>query len=1447
MTDKLYFGAAPAARLNPQPNTFMRIKPFKKLSLALALSSALQFGFFQAEAQLSVGPSGTGVQAFPALPTVVQGWSSLSVGTVAATYGTAGNLDNHVITNTAASAVITALASSATVNPPSAFAVARWNSVNLNVQTRPTGNDYLLLMARLRNDTGSNIISLNVSYDYGVDPAAAPVEQIVGHRAFYSLSGLPNTWQPLPTFSGVASAGSLAATIPVVWGSTSNFYLLWADDNADGGTEGVFTIDNFQVTAVPATTPSIIQHPQPQSVAPGSSLTLSVTAIGASPLTYYWRLNSNVISVGSSPDYTINNAALINQGFYSVIVSNGFGSVTSSNAFVAVSCASAVAVTTQPSDQAIGTGTTLSLSVGVSGTAPVNYQWFRNDSPLANATNATYTKVNAQAADSGLYRVLANNCAGVPATSSNAVVSVTPPPVTLLGLTNHVWKYNQSNTDLGVAWRGVVYNDDAGWLQGRGMHAFENQAAINPLTNTVLNLTNGLTAIQTPTFYFRTQFVFTNDASLIALVATNYFDDGAVIYLNGVEALRFNMPAGNVTHNTLALAANPQGEGTFMISNLAPGLLVQGTNTVAVEVHQNSLASSDIAFGLSLAAVFLPSTPLVITNQPQNVTVEETKLIELTLGLKGQPAYFQWYRNGVAISNGTVNPYVIPIATTNDTGNYFVIATNSINSVTSSVVAVFVYPDTNAPTLVEADGTLSTTNVLVSFSERITQATGTNVNNYRITNTIGGATLTIIRATILDGTNVSLHTSARTAGQNYILVVNNVRDVSPRTNMIAANSSIPVRSLVSLVPFNQFWEFYNPIPFYGDPPNLGTAWKEFNYTKTNFWGSGVGILWDMPDNSLIPGPIGDVMSNSDALTSYFRSDFNFQASPGGLRLSLTHVVDDGGIFYLNGQEMLRYNVPTGPVFYDTPATASIGTLARVGPVTLPATALRHGANVLAFELHTFVPLDIDKVFGVQLDASVQSFAIGPVVITSGPQDVTVVEGSTATFSVVQAGGATFQWQNNSNNIVGATNDTYSIPNVPISMNGRFFRVTVANTTPSSTTSTNARLIVVPDTNGPAIHSAYASPNAIVVTFTEPVTAATAQNTANYSVTNSAGSSFVISGGATLNNGTNVTLGFAALPPGTYYVTVNNVRDTSQLNNLIAPNSTVRAGYAAQVVAFSGTWRYDSSGVDRGAPAIWTALGYNDSAWTGSGQGLFAGERGVAPNGAGGAYPALPETVRTHLTLSNAANSAQLSSYYFRTHFNSYASGSGTLTLRTILDDGAVIYLNGQEVFRLGVANNVAPNYATLANRTVGDAGLEGPFTIQVTNVLGGSNVIAVSMHQVNLTSSDVQWAGEFTVNVDPVVLNAGGACVPAPLTPTSPTITFHRFGTNLVLAWPSAPVVTNTCGATGVFQLQRAFYLSNAPATVLWSNVTTVSPYTNAIPTNTVPLPAGSAFFRLRL
>ena len=75
------------------------------------------------------------------------------------------------------------------------------------------------------------------------------------------------------------------------------------------------------------------------------------------------------------------------------------------------------------------------------------------------------------------------------------------------------------------------------------------------------------------------------------------------MYINGTEVARSNMPAGTITTNTFAASQlDGADEATFFPFTVPPGVLVAGTNTIAVEVHQNSRASSDLSFDLALDA-----------------------------------------------------------------------------------------------------------------------------------------------------------------------------------------------------------------------------------------------------------------------------------------------------------------------------------------------------------------------------------------------------------------------------------------------------------------------------------------------------------------------------------------------------------------------------------------------------------------------------------------------------------------------------------------------------------------------------------------------------------------------------------------------------------------------------------------------------------------------------
>ena len=98
----------------------------------------------------------------------------------------------------------------------------------------------------------------------------------------------------------------------------------------------------------------------------------------------------------------------------------------------------------------------------------------------------------------------------------------------VLAMTN-LWRYEQSGTDLGTAWREPAYND-AAWPAGRALLYVEGAALPAP-ANTPL-------ALGPMTFYFRTTFFYDGPTTGLRLKVNTVLDDSAVIYVNGKELLR---------------------------------------------------------------------------------------------------------------------------------------------------------------------------------------------------------------------------------------------------------------------------------------------------------------------------------------------------------------------------------------------------------------------------------------------------------------------------------------------------------------------------------------------------------------------------------------------------------------------------------------------------------------------------------------------------------------------------------------------------------------------------------------------------------------------------------------------------------------------------------------------------------------------------------------------
>lgn len=119
------------------------------------------------------------------------------------------------------------------------------------------------------------------------------------------------------------------------------------------------------------------------------------------------------------------------------------------------------------------------------------------------------------------------------------------------------------------------------------------------------------------TTYFRQKVSINNpiqyDSIRIGLVR----DDGAVVYVNGIEVVRSNMPAGTITYTTGA-AANVGGtaESTAYYYVIPKSYFVNGNNYIAVEVHNDVATSSDQTFNLQVDGVKYIPTPVTLTRGP---------------------------------------------------------------------------------------------------------------------------------------------------------------------------------------------------------------------------------------------------------------------------------------------------------------------------------------------------------------------------------------------------------------------------------------------------------------------------------------------------------------------------------------------------------------------------------------------------------------------------------------------------------------------------------------------------------------------------------------------------------------------------------------------------------------------------------------------------------------
>ena len=284
-----------------------------------------------------------------------------------------------------------------------------------------------------------------------------------------------------------------------------------------------------------------------------------------------------------------------------------------------------------------------------------------------------------------------------------------------------------------------------------------------------------------------------------------------------------------------------------------------------------------------------------------------------------------------------------------------------------------------------------------------------------------------------------------------------------------------------------------------------------------------------------------------------------------------------------------------------------------------------------------------------------------------------------------------------------------------------------------------------------------------------------------------------------------------LTPGTgYYFAA--VSSTTLAQHVSSNFFFVTSNYATTNAVFdlTQTWMYATSDLDG---VNWTAPGYDDSHWDGQGPGvLWVDTRGPDPMGD------IPVALATEMPLDSGTGYPFIT-YYLRTHFNLTNNPAGVwLECEAWVDDGAVFYLNGAEIYR--VCMPAAP--ALISNSTLassyycsgGDASCPIDFIVSgpvMTNLVAGDNVLAVEVHNYNARSPDITFGMSLSVTVPLIV---------------GPQLSLVSSNRTAVLSW-----------TRGGFTLQQADS-PEGPWTDVPGPVFT-SPYADANP-------AAARFFRLR-
>ena len=854
-----------------------------------------------------------------------------------------------------------------------------------------------------------------------------------------------------------------------------------------------------------------------------------------------------------------------------------------------------VGVRGQPQNLTVGESSPATFNVGVIGTLPVTFQWYRNGAPITDATNVSYTITNTTLADSGaLFSCAVSNFLdGVPYTaqSSNGLLTVLSTAQAL----SHRWSFTSDASDSVGGAPGTVLGSAS--ISG-GQLRLTNVAGSYMALPT--RLIDGLTAV---TIEFWASYGVNGNFA-------RTFDFGSTNGNNGIRYMFFTHRGGasNVlreaimdpiatekntsttlpgtvqatfdtrTNQHIVVVYDPQNGfmGFYTNSVLASSrtdlTTLSNVDNVYSFIGRSLFAGDPLLNGsidelrmysarlgpAQIATNFLNGPNAGFTNVPVTLivdapdrTVAESDTAQFFVTANGEgPIAFQWYRNGTALAGATNRNYALVNANLNDSFSQFTCVMS--NFVASSSTA---YVITSRVANLTVVGPATSLTHRYKFDTDANDSVGTAHGN--LTNSLGGALPTLTNGAV-----------ALSGAAQFVDLPN---------NLVNSYNSFTVEAWVTDA---------------GSGPWARIA--DFGNSTAGEGGAGTGLQYFFLSSPTGPGGLRGAITDGsgEQLLDIATTPLTF-----GVQKHVAWTTDaqlKSSVLYVDGAVVRFTNLYTL-----TPASIGPTVNNWIGRSQFGADAFFSG------RIHEF------RVYNSALPPAqiAASYTLGPdYIISDGapqfplqPTSRTVGERQSTTFSTVVVGRRplALQWYRNGVLIPNATNASYTLASAAMADDNAVFQLWATNNVfgiTNEVASSAAILTVNADTNAPfVVRVQNVGTGAVEILFSESVAATSATNPANYAIAGLAVNSASISA-----DGAFVTLATDPLVIGNNYtLTISNQLDTAAIPNALAPDPTV--------VSFKA---YDYALREIGSPGPLGSITNSGNGYDFTGAGLGAGN-GVA--------------------------------------------------------------------------------------------------------------------------------------------------------------------------------------------------------------------------------------------